>query len=78
MKGKEHQYQKCVEKIVIDKWNTDYTGGLPKSVAIYFVWNKKTTSFRWKPKWIELKDIILKLTELCGKEEVEKKLKIKI
>ena len=78
MKGKEKEYQKCFNRVTIDHWETDIRGGLPNSVAVYFSWNKKVNEFRWKPKWIEIQDIIKNLIILCGKEEVEKELGIKI
>jgi len=63
-------YQKCVRKIVIEENQWKHKGGSSKQVSIYF----EPRVFRYCPRFLELRAVILLLIELYGKEYVEKEM----
>jgi len=69
-----NSYQKCVRKIVIEENQWKHKGGSPKQVSIYF----EPRVFRYCPRFLELRTVILLLIKLYGKEYVEKELGMKI
>lgn len=71
-------YQKCIDRIVLENNQWVSKGGNDKQVSIYFKWSKPTNEFRYCPRYSELKSVIKKLVVLYGIDKVENELNIKL
>jgi len=68
------EYQKCIERIVIEPNQWADRGGNPYQVSIYF----KPKVFRYCPRFSELRAILLRLISLYGGEYVNKMMGMEI
>ena len=74
----KYKYQKCIDRIVIEPNKWVYKDGNPQQLSIYLKWSKSLNTFRYVPRYSEIKSMISGLKCIYGKEQVEKELNISL
>ena len=68
------KYQKCVASIQVEPNQWVHKGGNPIQLSVYLKWYKPVTTFRYVPRYSEIRSMINGLIQIYGEEEVKQEI----
>ena len=68
------EHQKCVASIQVEPNQWVQKGGNPIQLSVYLKWSKPVATFRYVPRYSEIRSMIGGLVQIYGEEEVKKEI----